>query len=190
MFQTDFLATVENHLDGPVFLGAYQLVVDLQVAEHQGNLSQCVDIGRVEHRDALSASKHQTAVGQLTRGTIHELVACQSISLIERCDTSCLEVQTVQTFHRTDPEISLTTFLDARHIRARQSSDTCHLVGLGVIAQQTVAHGAYPHVALLVLMHVCGDIHTATDTLLHIWDLHLRQFARLGIHPQDVLIEG
>ena len=183
MFQTDLLTTVENHLDRTVFLGAYQLVVDLQVAEHQRDIPQCVDIGRVEHRDSISASKHQTAVRQLTRGTIHKLVACQSIGLIERGDTSCLGVQTVQTLHRTDPEVSLASLLDARHIRTRQSSYTCYLVGLGVIAQQTVAHGSYPHVALLVLMHVCGDIHTATDALLHVRNLHLRQFASLGIHP-------
>ena len=164
--------------------------MDLQVAEYQGELQQCVDVCRVEHRDAVSASEHQTAVRQLTRSTVHELVACQSVGLIERGDASCLDIQTVQSFHRTDPEVSLVAFLDAGHIGTGEACNARHLVGLEVIAQQAVAYGAYPHVALLVLMHVGGNKHTAADTLLHVWNLQLRQLARRGIHPCDILIEG
>ena len=190
MFQTDFPATVEHHLDGAAFLGAHQTVVDLEVAEPQGNRRQCVDIGRVEHRDAVSASEHQTTVGQLTRGAIGELVASQTVGLIERGNTSCLDVQTIQTFHGTDPQIALVTLLDACHIRAGETRDARHLVGLGIIAQQAVADGTYPHVAMLVLVHVGGDIDAAADALLHAGDFHLGELARLGIHPCDILVES
>ena len=39
-------------------------------------------------------------------------------------------------------------------------------------------------------MHIRGDKHTSPDAMLHVWNLQLRQFARLGLHPHDVLVEG
>ena len=39
-------------------------------------------------------------------------------------------------------------------------------------------------------MHIRGDKHTSPDAMLHVWNLQLRQFARPGVHPHDVLVEG
>ena len=118
MFQTNLLTAVEHHLDGSVLSRANQLVVHLQVAELQRYLSQGVDIRRVEHGNAICTTKHQTTIGQNARGTIAELIASDAIGLIERGDTPRLGIQSVQTFHRTDPEIALMACLDAGHIGA------------------------------------------------------------------------
>ena len=190
MIETYLAATVEHHLDGAALARTHQTVVDLEVAETQGNGAQGVDVGGVEHGDALGTSEYQTAVGQLTRGTVHELVACQTVGLIERGDTPGLGVETVQAFHRTDPEVALMTLLDAGHIGTGETRYARNLIGHGVIAQQAVADGAYPHEAMAVLMHVGRDIHTATDALLKAGNPDLGQLARRGIHPCDILVEG
>ena len=116
MFQTNLLAAVEHHLDGSVLSGAHQLVVYLQVTELQGYLSQGVDIRRVEHRDTICTTKHQTTVGQDARGPIAELIASDAVGLIERGDASRLGIQSVQALHRTDPEAALMALLDAGHV--------------------------------------------------------------------------
>ena len=190
VLQTDFPAAVEHRFDGASESWAHQLIVYLQVAESEGDVPQRVDVGWVEHRDTVSTSEHQTAVGQLARGTVHELVACQTVGLVERGDAPRLDIQTVQALHRTDPQIALTALLDAGHIGTGETRYARHLVGLGVVAQQTVAHSAYPHISVLVLMHVGGDVYATTDALLHVRDFQLCQLARLGIHPRDVLVEG
>ena len=190
VLQADFFAAVEHGVDGAVGRRAHQLVVDLQVAEADGCLSQRVDIGRVEHRDTLCAAEDEAAVGQLAGGTVRELVAADAVGLIERGDAPRLTVPAVQSLHRTDPEITLMTLLDARHVRAGEACDARHLVGLGVIAQQTVAHGTDPHVALLILVHVGGDIHAATDALGHRRDVELAEFASLRVQAHDLLVEG
>ena len=59
-----------------------------------------------------------------------------------------------------------------------------------MIAQQTVAHGAYPYVALRVLDHVGGDIDAAADARGHRGDRQFAELARLWVHARDGLVEG
>ena len=63
MLQTHLTTTVEYRLYRTFCGRTYQLVVNLQVAEYQWNLSDGVDVGRVEHGNALRTAKYQTAVG-------------------------------------------------------------------------------------------------------------------------------
>ena len=63
--QAYLLAAVEYSIDWSVGRRTYQQVVDLQIAEHQGDSPQCVDIRGVKHRDTIRTAKHQTAVRQL-----------------------------------------------------------------------------------------------------------------------------
>ena len=184
------LATVEQGVDRAVGHRAHQPVVDLQVAEPDGQLSQRVDVGRVEHRDTVSTAEDETAVGQLARGTVSELVAPDAVGLIERGDAPRLSVPAVQALHRADPDIPLAVFLDAAHVRAGEAGDARHLVGFRVVAQQSVAHGAYPHVALRVLQHVGGDVDASADALCHRGDVEFAELARLRIHLRDLLEEG
>ena len=190
VLQSNFPTTVEYRLDGSVFRGAHQLVVNLQVDEADGQLQQRVHIGGVEHGDAIGAAEDQTAVGQLARGTIGKLIASDAIGLIERGDASRLPIPAVQTLHGADPEVALLVFLDAAYIRARESGDTRHLVGFEIVSQQTVAHGSYPHIALGILQHIRGDIHTTADALCHRGDIDLGEFPCLWIQAGDGLIEG
>ena len=81
--QTDLLATVDHRLDGTSDSRAHQLVVNPQVGKHEGYVTECIDVGRVEHGDTIGAAKDQATVGQLARGAIAELVACQSVGLVE-----------------------------------------------------------------------------------------------------------
>ena len=53
---------VEHGLDGSALGGTHQLVVDFQVAESQRYAPQRVDVGGVEHGDAVGAAEYQTAV--------------------------------------------------------------------------------------------------------------------------------
>ena len=185
------LATaVEQGVDGSVGGRAHELVVDLQVAQADGYLTQGVDIGGVEHRDAVGAAEDEAAVGQLTGGAVSELVAADAVGLIERGDAPRLTVPAVQTLHRRDPEVALAVLLDAAHIGTGETGDARHLVGLGVIAQQAVADGAYPHVALGVLEHVGGDIDAAADARGHRGDIEFGELARLRVQAGDLLEEG
>ena len=81
-------------------------------------------------------------------------------------------------------------FLDAGDVGTRQSGDACHLVRLGIVAQQSVADGADPYVAMTVLMHVGGDEHAAADAPLHVGNVELLELARRGVQAHDVLVEG
>ena len=188
--QTDLTATVEHRFDGASDGWAHQLVVDPQVGKHERRVPEGVDISRIEHRDAIGTAKDQTAIGQLAGGTIHELIASQTVGLVERGDAPRLHIQTVQTLHRTDPEVALTVFLNTADVRAREPCDTCHRVRLRTVAQQTVAHGADPHIAVGILIHIRRDEHAATDALLHVRYLECGQLTRLGVQSHDVLEES
>ena len=61
-----FATAVEDGLDRTVGRRTHELVVDLQVAETDGNLAHGVDVGRIEHRDAVGATEDEAAVRQLT----------------------------------------------------------------------------------------------------------------------------
>ena len=188
--ETDLTTTVEHHIDRPTDGGAHQLVMDLQVTEPEGDLSERVDIGRVKHRVTISTSEDEATVRELARGTVAELVTSQAISLIKRGDTSCLCIEAVQTFHRTDPEMALMSYFDAGHVRAGETSDMRHRVCFRIVAQKSVTYGAYPHVAIGILIHIGWDVNTSMDAFLHIGNLEGRQLTCLGVHPHDVLIEG
>ena len=150
-------------------------------------MPQRIDISWVEHRDAVGTTEDQTAIRQLTRGAVNKLIASDTIGLIERGDASCLTVPSVQTFHRGYPDITLTVFLDAPHVRAGDACNACYLVALQVVAQKTVAHGTNPHVALGVLNHIGRDIHTPSDALRHRGDIKFRELPRLWIQFQNIL---
>ena len=83
MFQSNLLTAVKHLFYRPVCCRTNQLIVYLQVAQHQRNLSQSVDIGRIKHCNAVDTAKHQTAIRQLTRSTVAELIASQSVGLIQ-----------------------------------------------------------------------------------------------------------
>ena len=133
ILQSDFLTAIEHRLDRTAHRRTYQLIMHLEIAETQWQILQGIDISRIKHGNAIDATKHQTAVWQLTRSTVAELVASQSVGLIERCDAARLGIQTVQTLHRANPQISLRIFFYATHIRTRQTANTPHLVGLWII---------------------------------------------------------
>ena len=190
MSEANLPTAIEHGLDGSVLGGTRQLVVDFQVAESQRYASQRVDVGGVEHGDAVGAAEYQTAVGQLARGAVREFIAGQSVGLIERRDASRLDVEAIQALHGTDPEVALVAFLDAGDVGTRQSGNARHLVRLGVVAQQSVADGADPHVAMPVLMHVGGDEHAAANAPLHVGDVGLVELARRRVQAHDVLVEG
>ena len=188
--QAHLPAAVEHGLDRAVGSGAHQAVVDPQVAELKRHLTEGVDIGGVEHGDAIGAAEDQTAIRQEAGGTIDKLVATNTVGLVERRDAPRLTVPAVQSLHRGHPDIALCVFLDAAHVRAGDASNARHLIGLQVVAQQTVAHGAYPHVALGVLQHIGGDIDAAADALCHRGDIEFGELPRLGVHLKNLLEEG
>ena len=188
--QTYLLTTVEHGLNGPVGRRPHQLVVDLQMAEFQGNLSERIDIGGVEHGDTVGTTEDQTAIRQLTRGTIDKLIASNTVGLIERRDAPRLTIPAIQAFHRSHPDITLNVFLDAAHIRAGETRDARHLVSLQIVTQKSVAHGTDPYVAFGILNHISRNVHTATDALSHRRDIEFGELPRLGVHLENLLEEG
>ena len=190
VLQAYLLAAIKHRLDGTTRCRTYHLVVNLKMTELQRHIPECIDVGRIKHSDTIGTTEYQTTIWQLARGTISKLITSQSVGLIKCSHYPSFGIQTVQTLHSTYPEVTLPVFLDTSYVRTREASNSAHLVGLRMIAQQTIAHGTNPDIAISILMHIGRDIHTTTDTTLHAGNIHRTQLPRLRIHFHDRLIES
>ena len=117
VLQAYLLTVIEHRLDRSTLGGTNHLVMNLQMAELQGDIPQRIDISGIKHGDTIGTAEHQTAIRQLARGTIGKLIASQSVGLIKCSHRACLGVETVQAFHGTNPQITLSVFLNATYIR-------------------------------------------------------------------------
>ena len=81
VLQAHLLTIIEHRLDGSALCGTYHLVMNLQMTELQGDIPECINICRIKHGDTIGTAEHQTAIRQLTRGTIGKLIASQSVGL-------------------------------------------------------------------------------------------------------------
>ena len=117
VLQTHLLTVIEHRLDRSTLCGTNHLVMNLQMTELQGNRPERIDISGIEHGDTIGTAEHQTAIRQLARSTVGKLIASQSVGLVERSHRACLGVETVQAFHGTNPQITLSVFLNATYIR-------------------------------------------------------------------------
>ena len=107
------LGCLHAFADGLVEARRDEVVVHLEVLQHQARRAIGRDVLRIEHRQSVGASKDERAVGQPAGGAVVELEAAYAVGLVVDGDVARVRVHLVQAVHRAHPEVAAPVLLHA-----------------------------------------------------------------------------
>ena len=118
--------------------------------------------------------------------------AFHTVSLVVGGYLFCFSIYLVESIQRTDPNVSISIFLDAGNVGAGDSCYGGQLAALCVILQESVGNCTQPDVALAVLIVLGRDIHTSLDALFPVNRIHFKllDIEVVSIHFEDGFVEG
>ena len=108
----------ELHFNGPALRRTYQLAVDLEVLEDQGNGTFLRHVQGVEPGEPVRAAEHERSVRKKTRSPVGELVASDAV-LVEVVDEGLgRPVVLAQAIHGGHPDVALPVLFDGADVKA------------------------------------------------------------------------
>ena len=115
----------EFPLDGGVFSGFHQDIVDFQILEYQRDGALLGHVQRVEPGEAVGTAEHERAVRQDAGGPLGELVSADAVFLEVVDEPAHGAVELAESVHRGHPDVALAVLFDGTDVQAGNPVHRC-----------------------------------------------------------------
>ena len=150
-----------------VIAWTHEAVVDLEVNQAYLACLLIAHFQRVEGSDAMRTAKEDGAVGEQARRSVAEFIASQSVCTIIVGEFFCTDIVFAHSVLSAHPDIALAVNLYTCNVLAWRALDVLKCLQLRVIAEQSVADGAYPEPSVVTFSQSAWQEGVAYDAAAH-----------------------